>query len=182
MQKNNYLVISYILLALVLLSRLIPHAPNFTPIIAVILFSSVMFKDKIYILIPMIGLLISDILLQYQSGYNYIFSSVFFWTYGALFTIFILSYFYKNEITIKNILIRSFFGAVIFFLVSNFGVWIISPGYPLNFSGLVTCYTAAIPFFRNTLSSTIIYSLVVFSPIFLQNSSLFRSHIISKNN
>ncbi len=182
MRKNNYLVVSYILLALLLLSRLIPHAPNFTPVLAIILFSSMMFKNKIYILIPIVGIIISDILLQYQSGYQYIFSTAFFWTYGALLAVFVFSYFYKTSITTKNIFIKSFAGAIIFFLVSNFGVWIASPGYPLNFSGLISCYTAAIPFFRNTLSSTLLYSLVVFAPVLLKNRQLITNSITSKNN
>ena len=182
MQKNNYSIITFILLALVLFSRLVPHAPNFTPIIAVVLFSSIFFKNKMYMLIPLAGLLISDFLLEYQSGYQYMFSSVFFWTYGALLMIFIFSYIYKGDINFKNIFIRSFVGSIIFFLISNFGVWISSPGYPLNFSGLLSCYTAAIPFFRNTLSSTIIYSVVLFAPILLKNKGLISDSILSKNN
>ena len=181
MQKNNYTIISFILLALVLFSRLIPHAPNFTPLVAVVLFSSMMFKNKIYILIPIAALFISDLLLQYQSGYQYMFSSVFFWTYGSLLMIFVFSYLYGKDITLKNIFIKSFAGAVIFFLVSNFGVWVASPGYPLNFSGLISCYTAAIPFFRNTLSSTMIYSAFLFAPILLKNKGLILDSISSKN-
>ena len=65
MQKNNYIFISLILIALVLFSRLIPHQPNFTPLISVILFSSMIFRGRKYILIPLLGLLVSDILLQY---------------------------------------------------------------------------------------------------------------------
>ena len=181
MQKNNYTIISFVLLALVLFSRLIPHAPNFTPLIAVILFSSMMFKNRLYMLLPIVALFISDILLQYNSGYQYIFSSVFFWTYGALFLIFIFSYFYGKELSFKNIMIKSLSGAIIFFLVSNFGVWIASPGYSMNLSGLVACYTAAIPFFRNTLSSTIIYSIILFAPILLNSKDVILDSVISKN-
>jgi hypothetical protein len=181
MQKNNYTIISFFLLALVLFSRLMPHAPNFTPLIAVILFSSMVFKNRVYMLIPIAALLISDILLQYYSGYQYIFSSVFFWTYGSLFLIFVFSYFYGRELSFKNIMIKSLSGAIIFFLVSNFGVWIASPAYPLNLSGLVACYTAAIPFFRNTLSSTIIYSIILFAPVLLKSKDAILDSIISKN-
>ena len=62
MQKSNYTIISLILIALVLLSRLMPHQPNFTPLIAVVIYSSMMFKDKKYLIIPLIGLFISDVL------------------------------------------------------------------------------------------------------------------------
>ena len=183
MQKNNYSIISFILIALVLFSRLIPHQPNFTPLIPVVLFSSMMFKGKRYILIPILALFLSDVLLQYYGGYQYLFSSTFFWTYSSLFLVFLFSYFYNNKMTSRNVFINSFAGAVIFFLVSNFGVWISSSGfYPFNLSGLIACYTAAIPFFRNTLSSTVIYSAILFIPFLLKNKALISENILSKNN
>ena len=172
MKKDNNMVISFVLVALVLLSRLIPHQPNFTPLISVILFSSMFFRGKMYIAIPLLALIFSDVLLQNFQGYSYIFSSTFFWTYGALFLIFFFSYNFNYKVSFRNVLLNSLLGAIIFFIVSNFGVWISSGGYyPFNLSGLISCYISAIPFFRNTLSSTMIYSLILFFPI------LFKSRI-----
>ena len=183
MQKNNYTIISLILIALVLLSRLMPHQPNFTPLIAVVIYSSMMFKDKKYLIIPLIGLFISDVLLEYYTGYEYILSSTFFWTYGSLSLVFLFSYLYSRKVSTKNIFINSFAGALIFFLVSNFGVWISSSGYyPFNVSGLISCYTAAIPFFRNTLLSTLLYSAVLFAPVLLYSKTIISENILSKNN
>ena len=182
MQKNNFTTISTILITLVLLSRLIPHQPNFTPLIAVAIFSSMIFNNKKYFFIPLLGLFFSDLLLEQTIGYKYIFSPIFYWTYISVFSVFLFSYFFNNEIKIKNIVINSISGALIFFFVSNFGVWISSGGfYPLNFSGLISCYAAAIPFFRNTLSSTLLYSVILFAPVLLKNKALFSESIFSKN-
>ena len=139
-------------------------------------------SGKRYILIPILSLFASDVLLQYYMGYQYLFSSTFFWMYSSLFLVFLFSYFYNNKVTTRNVFINSFLGAIIFFLISNFGVWISSSGYyPFNLSGLMACYTAAIPFFRNTLSSTVLYSAILFTPILLKNKTLISENILSKN-
>ena len=105
MKKNNNMLISFVLISLVLLSRLLPHQPNFTPLISVILFSSMIFRGKMYMAIPLLGLILSDVLLQNFHGYNYIFSATFFWTYGALSLIFLFSYIFNHKVSFKSILL-----------------------------------------------------------------------------
>ena len=77
MKKNTYMTISIILVALALFSRIIPHAPNFTPLISIVLVSSMLFKGKKYILIPILGLFISDVLLHIFYLDGYLFSYLF---------------------------------------------------------------------------------------------------------
>ena len=52
---------------------------------------------------------------------------------------------------------------VSFFLLSNFAVWAFGTMYPHNWSGLIQCYTMAIPFFRNTFASDLILTPLAFS-------------------
>tara|TARA_B100001146_G_C15976920_1_gene346626 strand:- start:100 stop:636 length:537 start_codon:yes stop_codon:yes gene_type:complete len=163
MKKNIYTTASIFLIILVLFSRIIPHAPNFTPLISIVLVSSLLFKGKRYFALPLIGLFLSDILLESFYFNGYIFSSIFFWTYASLAFVFIFSFKFNNGLNIKNVLFHSFSGPLIFFIVSNFGVWIMG-GYSYTIMGFITCYTAAIPFFKNTLSSTLIYSAILFAP------------------
>ena len=61
--------------------------------------------------------------------------------------------------------------AVVFFAVSNFGVWAFGDGvrYPYNAAGLVDCYVQAIPFFRNTLVSMAIFLPLLFSRVALRH-------------
>lgn len=67
------------------------------------------------------------------------------------------------------LLLASSIGSVGFYLLSNFGVWMTSSSYPKSFAGLLMCYEAAIPFFRNTLSGNLCFSavyLLLLSPSF----------------
>jgi NADH:ubiquinone oxidoreductase subunit 4 (subunit M) len=69
---------------------------------------------------------------------------------------------FLHKITIPRVLGSAVGASVIFFIVSNFGVWLTSPMYPLNLGGLAACYTAAIPFFHNTLAGDIVYCATLF--------------------
>ena len=70
----------------------------------------------------------------------------------------------SKKINFKNLFIYGFIGSLIFFIISNFGVWVLGgPGvfdipYEKNLNGLVECYVLAIPFFGNTFLSTLIFS------------------------
>ena len=163
MKKNIYVVASVFLIILVLFSRIIPHAPNFTPLISIVLLSSILFKSKRCFALPLIGLFLSDILLEVFHFNGYIFSSIFFWTYASLLLVFMFSFRFNNGINIKNILFHSFSGAFIFFIVSNFGVWSSSEMYSKDFLGLMESYLMAIPFYANSLISTIFFSLVFYA-------------------
>ena len=66
------------------------------------------------------------------------------------------------KINFKNLFIFGFIGSVIFFIISNFGVWAISSMYEKSFDGLVHCYFLAIPFFKNTFLSTLVFSYTAF--------------------
>ena len=160
MKNNNlYLVIAIIVIAI--FARLIPHAPNFTPLLAVALFSGALFSgNKLFYLIPVAALLVSDLFLG--------FSSITPVVYFSLGLIAVLGISLKkatekfNSKSIMSITIKSFAAAVIFFIVSNMGVFLLTGMYPISLAGLVECYTLAIPFFRNTLISTMAYSFSLF--------------------
>jgi hypothetical protein len=51
---------------------------------------------------------------------------------------------------------------VLFFVVTNFGTWLLSGMYPMTASGLTACFVAAIPFFQNTVAGDLFYSGVLF--------------------
>tara|TARA_A100001011_G_scaffold400548_1_gene516128 strand:+ start:5644 stop:5877 length:234 start_codon:yes stop_codon:yes gene_type:complete len=74
-------------------------------------------------------------------------------------------------------IVNLFIASLIFFLTSNFGVWLLSSWYPKSFAGLIMSYEAALPFFRNTLLSTLLFGLLF--KISFERTSNF---IISKIN
>jgi len=89
--------------------------------------------------------------------------------YLSLFLITFIFFKISDKINFKNLFVFGFLGSLIFYLVSNFGVWasgVLSPvtnlPYEKNLNGLISCYFLAIPFFKNTLFSTVIFSYAAF--------------------
>ena len=153
--KKEIFPISLILI--LALARLIPHPPNFTPIIAVAILSGYFFKN---IYLSFATLLIAMLLADAFIGF---YENIFF-VYLSLLLIAFIFYKISKKINFKNLFIYGFIGSLIFFIVSNFGVWALgSPGvhdiaYEKNLNGLVECYILAIPFFGNTFLSTVIFA------------------------
>ncbi len=146
MNRNENFLIGFVLLAVWF--RLIPHPPNVAPITALALFSGASFRNKWFSLVfPLIAMVLSDIVLG--------FSSISLWVYSAFILITMFSWITK-EFKWTSVLISS----LIFFIVSNFGVWILS--YPHTIEGLITCYTMAIPFFGYSILGDMAWSLILF--------------------
>jgi len=142
------------LILILVFARLIPHPPNFTPIIAAAILSSYFFKNiYLSLMILLISMLLSDIFIGFHTNM--------FFVYAPLFLITFLFFNVRMKINSKSLFIFAFLGSLIFYLVSNFGVWLMSGMYEKNISGLMSCYVLAIPFFTNTILSTIIFSYPV---------------------
>ena len=153
--KKEIFPISLILI--LAFARLIPHPPNFTPIIAVALVSGYFFKNiNLSLLILLVAMLLSDLFIGFYENMIFV--------YVSLLLITFIFHKISNKINFKNLFIYGFTGSVIFFVISNFGVWALgSPGvydiaYEKNLNGLMQCYTLAIPFFGNTFLSTLIFA------------------------
>ena len=185
--KNNKLQILFSTAIILLISgsRLIPHTANFVPVFAMILFASVHLKNKWNAIFISIGALwLSDLYIN-----NWGSSAIFFDQYDAVtgqllvdnfiffnspvqYLAYILIAFlgiqiFKNSISLPKVFASSLLAGVAFFLVSNFGVWLSGTMYPLSLDGLLSCYIAAIPFFRATLASNIFFSSILFGGYYL---------------
>lgn len=136
--------------------RLIPHAPNFSPITAIALFGGVYFSKKIALILPVVAILASDIFIGFYD--IKIMAAV----YGSFAFCTILGFWLKNNKKWHTILGAAVFSSVIFFIATNFAVWAFSPWYVKTVSGLVHCYIMALPFFRNSLLGDIFFSAVFF--------------------
>jgi len=159
------------LIMILAFARLIPHPPNFTPIIAVAIISGYFFKNfNLSVLVLLGAMLISDLFIGFYENIIFV--------YVSLILITFIFHKISKKINFKNLFIYGFAGSVIFFVVSNFGVWALgSPGvydiaYEKSFSGLIQCYVLAIPFFGNTFLSTLIFS---YPAIFIYRSLTARS-------
>jgi hypothetical protein len=161
LRRLAMLVYLYVLGAI--LFRLLPHPWNVTPIAAMFLFSGAMFKRKRdSLLIPLAALLVSDFavdLLLYHAAYHWF--SPFTWIGFLL--IGLLGWTLRGRFNWLRIGGASLTGSTLFFLFSNFGwFWTSMDMYPHNMAGLVQCYVAAIPFYRNTLLGDLAWNAIMF--------------------
>ncbi len=152
-------------------AKLIPHPPNFTPVIAVAIMSGYLFRN-IYLSLAVlfVSMFLADIFIGFYNNMLFMYLSLFLITF-VFFKI-------SEKINFKNLFVYGFIGSLIFFMISNFGVWILgNPGvnnipYEKTLAGLIECYVLAIPFFTNTVISTILFSY----------SALFASSYYQKKN
>ena len=145
----NYLKIAIGVLIALSASRFIPHPPNFTSLLALSFYIPAVFGIR-YIPIVVLALLFTDMIIGFHS--TMIFTS------GSVILIGLISKYFNKSIMFR--ILGAFVGAIIFFILSNFGVWLGgSYGYDLN--GLLSCYILALPFFGYSVLSTLIFSIII---------------------
>ena len=141
-------------------SRLIPHPSNFTPILAVGVFAGFYFRNFILSLFIVISsMFIGDLVIGFHSTMIF--------TYSSLILAVAIGLLIK-KFNFKEILFSGLSSSVIFFAVTNFGSWLTLEMYEKNFSGLLQSYFMGIPFFHNTLISTLVY--LIFLKLLLEFS------------
>ena len=148
--KQKFVLFLYFI-GLIALSRLIPHPPNFTPVIAMAVFMPYLSRN-VYsaMLVPLLAMFVSDLYLGFHSSMFWVYISILLGTTLSHYTMSIK----KTYVHLgSNALVSS----TIFFVITNFAVWMSGTMYPLTLDGLIICYTMAIPFFRNTLAGTLFY-------------------------
>jgi hypothetical protein len=137
------------------LARLLPHPWNFTPVAAMALFGGAQFESKAMgFVVPFGALFLSDILLGPHP--------TFFFVYGAFALTVLIGFSLRGKPSVSGIALAALSSSLSFFLITNFGHWMVSFDYPKTFSGLMVCYSAAIPFFRNTLAGDFFYTAILF--------------------
>ena len=145
----KYLKISIGIFIALAASRLIPHPPNFTSLLALSFYVPALLGIR-YLPALVGSFLITDIFIGFHS--------LTLFTWGSVILIGFSSKFFLSSIYTR--VLGALVGALIFFIMTNFGVWSIgSYGYTL--SGLIMCYTLAIPFFTYSLISTFVFSGII---------------------
>lgn len=154
MNKTRFAFLAGMILAATA-SRLIPHPPDFSPIAAIALFGGASFASKrAAFLVPLAGLFLSDLVLGF-----YPITVVVYFSFALIVC---LGFWVRRRRTAGRIAGAAITSAILFFVATNFGVWAIENLYPKTFAGLIDCYVAAIPFFKNTLLSNLLYSTLLF--------------------
>ena len=145
----NYFKISLGIFLALTASRFIPHPPNFTSLIALSFYVPALLGIRF---LPV--LIISFVISDYFIGFH----SVTLFTWGSILVIGLISKYFIGSI-IKRIG-GALFGAFIFFIITNFGVWSLG-SYGYSIEGFLACYTLAIPFFAYNLISTLLFSAII---------------------
>lgn len=145
-----------VIILLAAVSRLAPHPPNFTVIGAMALFGGACFEGTLAAyLVPLAAMLLSDAVLGFHRGMPAVYLSFLLTT--------LLGRRLLGDRGVGKIAATSFAGAALFYVVTNFWVWASGAVlYPHTAQGLLMCYTAALPFFGNTLAGNLVYSTVLF--------------------
>ena len=146
-------LLSAILVAAVL--RLVPHPPNFTPIGAMALFSGAYLRRRaLAFAAPLGALVLSDLVLGFYHGQATVYFSV-----ALIVMIGMVALTRRSVLRVGAAAIAS---SVLFFLITNLGMWLFSGFYPRSWTGLEACYVAAIPFFQNTIAGDLFYATLLF--------------------
>jgi hypothetical protein len=154
MLKPRLLVLIAMVLAAAL-SRIIPHPPNLASISAIALFGGAYFSDKrLAFLVPLAALFLSDLILGLYSHMEVVYLS-----FALIVCIGLWLQKRRSAIHIAGAALAS---SVLFFLLTNFGVWAFESLYPKTIEGLIACYVAAIPFFQNTIEGDLFFTAVLF--------------------
>jgi len=142
------IVLSFILIGV--FSRLLPHPPNFTALNALALFGGLYFQNRWLSLIVVFStLFFSDLIIGFHSTMPFVYLSFGLVTY--------LSDVCPTSNSSASLLLRTLCASLLFFVISNFGVWLTDSFYVKNLSGLAFCYLAAIPFLANQIAGDLIY-------------------------
>jgi len=150
--RDIFLPLGIVFIAILI--PLVPHAPNFVPIGALALFGGANLPKKYAFTVPFAVMFLSDLFLGFHLTMIFV--------YLSFFITIIIGLFIKNRKNVRNVILGSFASSIIFFVITNFGVWVLYDFYPKNLSGLFESYILAIPFFHNTLLSDLIYNAVFF--------------------
>ena len=154
----NYLKMSIGIFIVLAITRFIPHPPNFTSLIALSFYAPALFGVRF---IP--AVVLSFVLTDLYFGFH----GTTLFTWGSVILIGLYSKYLSSSLVKR--LSGSFLGACLFFIITNFGVWLLG-GYGYTFSGLLLSYTMAIPFFVSTILSTLVFSFLFEFFIKLKNT------------
>ena len=149
---NTVIAITLVLLGVVL--RVLPHPANFAPIAAIAIFGGAVLPRKLAVLVPLGAMILSDAVIGFHN--------LILVTWGCYAFIALMSHMMLKKRSITTTGVFAVSSSLLFFSVTNFAVWVWSGMYTHTLAGLSQCFILALPFFRNTLLSDIIYTAVLF--------------------
>ncbi|TXF91448.1 hypothetical protein FUA23_01775 [Neolewinella aurantiaca] len=164
--KSFLLVTGLILVAAA--SRLLPHWPNFVPVGAMALFGAAALPKRwLAVIVPVLAFYLSDLALNntiYASYYEGFYWGMNYWTTGAIVAMAVLGMGLLRNVKFSWLKVggAAVSATLLFFIVTNFGVWASGMMYPKTGAGLIAAYAAGLPFLLNSLAANVLFSGVLF--------------------
>ena len=155
---KKFIVISFFS---IIISRLIPHPPNFTSTIAIAFYLPALFGVK-YIIVATTAFIVCDLIIGLHP-------LILFTWLGLILVGVISQAFTKYYLRVPGVMI----GCLVFFFVSNFGVWLFSDMYSKDLPGLIQCYIMGLPFLQNSLIGSLLFSLIIESIVIFKSTKNF---------
>jgi hypothetical protein len=147
-------------------SRILPHPPNFNPLLAVSLFSGAYLMDKrLAYLVPILAMFASDLFLGLHELMPVVYLSLMLFVY--------LGTKLSASVTMVKTFGFTLASSAFFFVVTNVAVWLTSGMYSIDYEGFVTCFTLALPFFQNSVLGDLAYSLILFGSMVYLDKTIF---------
>jgi len=156
MSKRTKIIIAVLLIAVAVFGRLLPHAWNATPLVAVSLFAGVYLGKKWAVIVPMVAMIISDFFIGF---YN---PSLMFAVYGSFVLVGVIGFMVRKFKSVPVIILSSLFASTLFFLITNIAVWAFNPFYTAGITGLAESLMAGVPFYKNMLMGDLMYTGLLF--------------------
>lgn len=154
MNKERLLLLVSIIVAATL-SRLLPHPENVTPVAAIALFAGCYLPSRVMaFIIPLAAMLLADVVIGFHSTQLFVYA-------GIVITV-MLGMLLKKRHGALQVAGASLISSVIFFLLTNFGVWMMQDMYPHDASGLIASYVAALPFFTHSILGDLGFAALLF--------------------
>jgi hypothetical protein len=140
--------------------RIVPHPWNLTPVGAMALFSGAVIRNRVMAFVfPLLAMLVGDFFV----GFHILMPVV----YVSFVISTAIGFWLRERRSVVRLGGAVLLGAIQFFLITNFGVWMFLNSYPKTYAGLMTCYVAGVPFFWNTLAGDACFSALLFGGLFL---------------
>lgn len=184
-QPRSLLLSSALLIVFAALSRLLPHYPNFTAVGAIAVFGGAVIKDKKWaLLLPLAALFLSDVCLHLFTSTPGFYGGEQAFVYGGFILVTLLSFLIKKA-TVANITLAAVWSGLVFFIVSNLGIWLLGSFYTKDVTGLIACFTAALPFYKNEFFGNFvlnsIYGNLFFSAILFGSYYAIKKKVAADN-
>lgn len=157
MKTRTKILLAVLLIAFGFVGRMLPHAWNFTPLIAISLFAGAYLGKRYVLVIPLVTMILSDVFLGF---YNL---GVMITVYTSIITAgYIGVYLTSQKKNIGRLTLATLSSSTLFFITTNTAVWAFGTMYEKSITGLLASYTAGIPFFRNMIVGDMWFTLILF--------------------